>query len=107
MCNRGAQSASGSYLLFLNDDIEVMDTGEGAGWLARMVDIARRPHVGAVGAKLYYPPLQNEKGPYRIQHAGIANMGIGPAHKWRTMMWHFVLGCTSQDTLMCRSMRPC
>ena len=81
MCNRGAQSASGSYLLFLNDDIEVMDTGEGAGWLARMVDIARRPHVGAVGAKLYYPPLQDEKGPYRIQHAGIANMGIGPAHK--------------------------
>lgn len=81
MCNRGAQAASGSFLLFLNDDIEVMDTEEGAGWLTHMMDFARRQHVGAVGAKLYYPLLQNEKEPHRIQHAGITNMGIGPAHK--------------------------
>ena len=86
MCNRGARAASGSFLLFLNDDIEVMDTREGAQWLARMMDYARRQHVGAVGAKLYYPklydsPVQSEKAQYRIQHTGITNMGIGPAHK--------------------------
>lgn len=81
MCNRGAQAASGSFLLFLNDDIEVMDTQEGSEWLARMMDYARRQHVGAVGAKLYYPLMQKEGGQYRIQHAGITNMGIGPAHK--------------------------
>lgn len=92
MCNSGARAASGSFLLFLNDDIEVMDTKEGAQWLARMMDYARRQHVGAVGAKLYYPKpydspvqkdasAQNEKPQYRIQHTGITNMGIGPAHK--------------------------
>lgn len=86
MCNSGARAASGSFLLFLNDDIEVMDTKEGAQWLARMMDYARRQHVGAVGAKLYYPKpydssAQNEKAQYRIQHTGITNMGIGPAHK--------------------------
>ena len=78
MCNRGAQSASGSYLLFLNDDIEVMDTGEGAGWLARMVDIARRPHVGAVGAKLYYPPLQTRRGRTEFSMQGLPTWASVP-----------------------------
>ncbi|MDE7183645.1 MAG: hypothetical protein K2O40_04015, partial [Lachnospiraceae bacterium] len=50
-------------------------------WLARMMNYARCQHVGAVGAKLYYPLIQKENGQYRIQHTGITNMGIGPAHK--------------------------
>ena len=33
------------------------------------------PHVGAVGAKLIYP------GTEIIQHAGITNIHLGPAHK--------------------------
>lgn len=81
MCNIGAQSAQGAYLLFLNDDIEVMDGEEGAKWLDYMMEHARKRHVGAVGAKLYYPLRPDDNGCYRIQHAGIANMGIGPAHK--------------------------
>ena len=81
MCNRGAQAAAGRYLLFLNDDIEVLDTEEGGRWLARMMAYARRRHVGAVGAKLYYPLVPADSGCYRIQHTGITNMGIGPAHK--------------------------
>ena len=81
MCNMGARSAHGAYLLFLNDDIEVMDTAAGRQWLDKMMAYAKKSHVGAVGAKLYYPPRPEENGCYRIQHAGITNMGIGPAHK--------------------------
>lgn len=80
MCNAGAQLADGKYLLFLNDDIEVLDTDEGRQWLDSMLAYARKPHVGAVGAKLYYPSLGNNTC-YKIQHVGITNMGIGPAHK--------------------------
>ncbi len=80
MCNMGAHIANGRYLLFLNDDIEVMDR-EGGKWLGYMMQYAEKSHVGAVGAKLYYPPDEKNSGCYRIQHAGITNMGIGPAHK--------------------------
>lgn len=79
MCNQGARAAKGRYLLFLNDDIEVMDTDK--DWLGKMVMYAAKAHVGAVGAKLYYPRCPGDNECYRIQHAGITNMGIGPAHK--------------------------
>lgn len=81
MCNKGAKAASGEYLLFLNDDIEVLNTPQGRKWLENMLEYACRSHVGAVGAKLYYPPQSKVEGPYQIQHVGITNMGIGPAHK--------------------------
>lgn len=76
MCNAGAAVAKGSYLLFLNDDIEVIEED----WLENMLEWAVQLHVGAVGAKLLYP-RDNAQEPYRIQHTGITNMGIGPAHK--------------------------
>ncbi len=71
MCNLGAKYAKGDYLLFLNDDIEVIEKD----WLGIMLGQAQQPHVGAVGAKLWYA------GSNIIQHAGITNMGIGPSHK--------------------------
>lgn len=71
MCNMGAARAQGKYLLFLNDDMEVIQ----ADWLERMLDSAHLPHVGAVGAKLLYPNSD------LIQHAGITNLAVGPAHK--------------------------
>ncbi|MBQ7943855.1 MAG: glycosyltransferase [Lachnospiraceae bacterium] len=74
MCNRGARAAKGNYLLFLNDDVEIIDEY----WLERMLGQAAQPWTGAVGAKLYYP--DNDEI-HRIQHVGITNMGIGPAHK--------------------------
>lgn len=78
MCNLGARAAKGEYLLFLNDDMEIIDSS----WLRMLLEQAALSHVGAVGAKLYYPKPEQEKGlPYRIQHVGITNMGIGPAHK--------------------------
>lgn len=75
MCNIGALRASGEVLLFLNDDTEVL----GRDWLRIMASVAIRPHVGAVGAKLYYP-FENDEIP-RIQHDGITNTVLGPVHK--------------------------
>ena len=71
MCNRGAEAANGEYLLFLNDDMEV----KCGDYMQRMLNLAVREHVGAVGAKLLYPDST------LIQHIGITNMTEGPAHK--------------------------
>ena len=71
MCNMGAARASGDLILFMNDDIEIIEQS----WLGRMAGQALQPHVGAVGAKLWYADTQN------IQHVGITNMQIGPSHK--------------------------
>lgn len=83
MCNMGARNANGEFLLFLNDDTEVLDGAE--SWLLKLSDKAKRAHVGAVGAKLLYPRkslnINKEEDSYRIQHAGITNMAVGPVHK--------------------------
>lgn len=71
MCNMGVEKASGDLILLLNDDIEMIEHS----WLRRMAGQALQPHVGAVGAKLWYAGTQN------IQHVGITNMEIGPSHK--------------------------
>ena len=71
MCNMGARKANGDYLLLLNDDIEIIEKD----WLQIMLGQAAQPHVGAVGAKLWYADSQN------IQHVGITNLTIGPSHK--------------------------
>jgi len=60
MNNAGARETDAALLLFLNDDISVITPG----WLRAMVELACRPEVGAVGAKLLYPDDT-------IQHAGI------------------------------------
>jgi len=65
MNNRGAASAQGDFLLFLNDDTEVI-TPE---WLTIMVEQAMQPRIGAVGAKLLFPDRT-------IQHGGIV-LGVG------------------------------
>ena len=75
MCNTGAKAATGSVLLFLNDDVEVLEND----WLQRMCNKAQKPYVGAVGLKLYYP------GGNLMQHVGVANMPVGPDHKLRTL----------------------
>lgn len=71
MCNLGASRAQGEYLLFLNDDIEIIEKD----WLRIMAGQAGQLHTGAVGAKLWYA------GSDAIQHAGITNLEIGPSHK--------------------------
>lgn len=71
MCNKGAKEAKGDVLFFLNDDVTV----HGEDSLYNIAAHALKKHVGAVGVKLYYP------GGFKIQHCGITNMGVGPAHK--------------------------
>lgn len=71
MCNIGAREAKGKYLLFLNDDMEIVRED----WLSVMVAKAAKSYVGAVGAKLLYPDSD------KIQHLGITNIHLGPAHK--------------------------
>lgn len=63
--NLAAEKAKGKYLLFLNDDTEVISPT----WMTRMVSFAQLDRVGVVGAKLYYPTET-------IQHAGIV-LGLG------------------------------
>ena len=71
MCNLGAEKARGNILLFLNDDMEIIQPD----WLDKMVEKACLPYVGGVGVKLLYPDSTI------IQHAGITNLRVGPAHK--------------------------
>ena len=66
MNNIAAQKAQGDYLVFLNNDTEVI-TGD---WIESMLEHAQRKKVGAVGCKLVYPNKS-------IQHAGVV-LGMSP-----------------------------
>jgi GT2 family glycosyltransferase len=59
-CNLGAARASGEFLLFLNNDIQVLQYD----WLTELLGWAKQPGVGVVGGHLLYPDG-------RTQHAGI------------------------------------
>lgn len=63
--NHAAQVATGELLLLLNNDTEVIEPM----WLSELVQIATRPGVGCVGAKLLYTDQ-------RIQHGGVI-LGLG------------------------------
>ncbi len=63
--NFGARYAKGEYLLFLNNDVEIIR----ADWMEELLGNCQRPEVGIVGARLYYPDDT-------IQHAGTI-IGIG------------------------------
>ncbi|MCK7495011.1 MAG: glycosyltransferase [Comamonadaceae bacterium] len=49
-CNRGAEFASGDYILFLNDDVEATHDS----WIEDMVGVFGKGNVGGVSPKLYY-----------------------------------------------------
>ena len=69
--NLGARHATGSHLLLMNDDMEVITPD----WLESMLSFSQREGVGAVGAKLLFPDG-------RIQHAGIVVMRGKPGHPY-------------------------
>lgn len=69
--NLGARHASGSHLLLLNDDMEVIT----ADWLESMLEFSQRDGVGAVGGKLFFPDG-------RIQHAGVIVKNCKPGHPY-------------------------
>lgn len=63
--NKGVAVAKGEYILFLNNDTEVID----GNFLEDMLGYARQEHVGCVGIKLLYPDKL-------VQHAGVV-LGYG------------------------------
>ncbi len=83
MCNKGASKSEGDFLLFMNDDIEHLQTE----WLETMLGQAQQKNIGAVGIKLCYP------GSTVIQHAGVLNYENGPTHLF--------YGLDDQDQLYC------
>ncbi|MEK1938739.1 MAG: glycosyltransferase, partial [Pseudomonas sp.] len=66
--NAAAAQAKGEYLVLLNNDTAILRED----WLHELLNHARRPEVGIVGAKLLFP---NGK----IQHAGVVLGLSGPA----------------------------
>jgi GT2 family glycosyltransferase len=69
--NEAARQATGDWVLFLNDDTEVIRPD----WLSAMVGMGQLPGIGAVGARLLLPGR-------KLQHAGliVGTMGWGPWH---------------------------
>ena len=63
--NEAVKIATGEYILFLNNDTEVIDSD----WLDEMVGYAMQEHVGCVGIKLLYADK-------KVQHAGVV-LGYG------------------------------
>lgn len=61
ICNFAAATTDAEFLCFLNNDTEALEPD----WLGLMIDHAKQPNVGVVGAKLLYPDGS-------IQHMGIA-----------------------------------
>ncbi len=71
--NLAVDASDGEYLLFLNDDVEVI----APGWLDALLEHTQRPEVGIVGAQLLYPGG-------KVQHAGMFLATIGIArHAFR------------------------
>lgn len=66
--NFGVSKCSGEYILFLNNDTEVITVN----WIEELLMYAQRKDIACVGAKLYYPDKT-------IQHAGVV-LGLG-AHR--------------------------
>jgi lipopolysaccharide heptosyltransferase II len=74
MNNLATALARGEYLIFLNDDTEVITPD----WIEGMLEHAQRPEVGVTGVKLLYPNRT-------IQHAGmfLVDSGGGARHAFR------------------------
>ncbi|MBV9657075.1 MAG: glycosyltransferase family 2 protein [Verrucomicrobia bacterium] len=73
--NRCAQAAAGDYLLFLNNDTELVTPD----WIEQLLFFAEQADVGAVGPLLLYP----DGG---VQHAGVI---LGPRGTADHLMRHF------------------
>ena len=63
--NRAVRLTSGSYIIFLNNDTEVL-TDE---WIPALIEQAQRPSIAGVGGRLLFPDRT-------VQHAGVV-LGIG------------------------------
>ena len=71
--NYGVSKANGDILLFLNNDIEVLEND----WLTELVSQVSRKEIGCVGAKLIYPNNTVQHGGVIVGLGGVA----GHSHK--------------------------
>lgn len=67
--NVGVAHAQGEFVLFLNNDIEVI----AEEWLEALLEQAQRQEVGAVGAKLLFPRGTIQHAGVILGHSGFAN----------------------------------
>jgi GT2 family glycosyltransferase len=72
--NHAVTHASGTYLLFLNNDTEPLVPD----WIEAMIEQAQRPPIGAVGAKLLYDDDTVQHGGVIVGLGGVA----GHSHKY-------------------------
>jgi ADP-heptose:LPS heptosyltransferase/GT2 family glycosyltransferase len=70
--NLAVKAASGKFILFLNDDVEITDPG----WLRAMLEYAQHPEIGVVGPQLLYPNGT-------VQHAGMFLTDSHGSHAFR------------------------
>ncbi len=74
-CNRGAAAATGSRLIFFNDDVESSQRD----WIQNLIEPLENPEIGAVAPKLLYASG-------KIQHAGLVTGVRGlvgtACHQW-------------------------
>lgn len=61
MNNFAVEESNGSYLVFLNNDIEIIENN----WIERMLFYSKKENIGVVGTKLIYPDN-------KLQHGGIS-----------------------------------
>ncbi len=110
-CNQGAAVASGSLLLFLNNDVAPINPG----WLGALVDsVTTEPTCVAAGAVLVYPKSSGgDRYALTIQHRGIAfcwedggprpvNLGKGESPVGLSLEPHAVAASTAACLLVAR-----
>lgn len=69
-CNRAAQEATGEFLIFLNNDVQVRE-----GWLAALLrPFAEEPAVGASAPKMLFPDGRLQEAGARIGVDGASEM---------------------------------
>lgn len=71
--NLGVVHARGEYVLFLNDDIEVISEG----WIEAMLALAQRPKAGIVGAMLYFEDETIQHAGHAYYRSDVTHIGLG------------------------------
>lgn len=75
--NLAARKANGKYLLFLNNDTEVISPE----WMTTMVSYAQFERIGCVGAKLYYPDDTTQHAGVIVGAGGVAGHALNNYEK--------------------------
>jgi GT2 family glycosyltransferase len=92
--NVGAAHARGEFLLFLNNDTEVI----AEEWLEALLEHAQRKEVGAVGARLLFPNDTIQHAGVILGHGGFANnafWGESAASPGYCCLSHVVRNCSA------------